>query len=59
MKPCRGSNQGVYRRQARRESIERMVDRVKAHGANVATSFKLNSNGDYNHCVWHDGIRKA
>jgi hypothetical protein len=38
-----------------------MVDRAKAHGVNVATSFKLDSNniGNYNHCTWHDGIHRA
>jgi len=48
-------------KQARRESIERMVDRAKAHGVNVANSLKLDSNniGNYNHCTWHDGIHRA
>jgi uncharacterized protein YbjQ (UPF0145 family) len=34
-----------------RESIERMVDRAKAHGVNVAICFRLDSNniGNYNH----------
>ena len=38
-----------------------MVDRAKAHGVNVANSFRLDSNnmGNYNHCTWHDGIHRA
>jgi uncharacterized protein YbjQ (UPF0145 family) len=45
----------------RRESIEKMVVRAKAHGVNVAISFRLDSNniGDYNHRTWHDGIHRA
>jgi len=33
----------------------------KAHGVNVAISFKLDSNniGNYNHRIWHDGIHRA
>jgi uncharacterized protein YbjQ (UPF0145 family) len=44
-----------------RESIDRMVVRAKAHGVNVAISFKLDSNniGTYNHCTWHGGIHRA
>jgi hypothetical protein len=38
-----------------------MVVRAKAHGVNVAISFRLDSNniGDYNHRTWHDGIHRA
>jgi hypothetical protein len=38
-----------------------MADRAKAHGVNVAISFKLDSKniGNYNHCTWHDGIHRA
>jgi uncharacterized protein YbjQ (UPF0145 family) len=38
-----------------------MVDRAKAHGVNVAISFRLDSNniGNYNHRIWHDGIQRA
>lgn len=45
----------------RRESIEKMADRAKAHGVDVAISFRLDSNniGNYNHCTWHDGIHRA
>ncbi|MFZ8808561.1 MAG: hypothetical protein ACO2PN_10730 [Pyrobaculum sp.] len=44
-----------------RESIERMVVRAKAHGVNVAISFKLDSSNisNYNHCTWHGGIHRA
>jgi uncharacterized protein YbjQ (UPF0145 family) len=61
VKPCRRRNQGVYGRQARRESIKRMVDRAKAYGVNVAISFGFDSNnvGDYNRCIWHGGIYRA
>jgi uncharacterized protein YbjQ (UPF0145 family) len=39
-----GAIRGFTAKQARRESIERMVDRAKAHGVNVAMSFRLDSN---------------
>ena len=45
----------------RRESIEKMADRAKAHGVNVAISFGFDSNniGDYNRYIWHGGIYRA
>jgi uncharacterized protein YbjQ (UPF0145 family) len=48
-------------KQARREPIQRMVDRAKAHGVNVAISFRHDSDNinDYNHCIWRDGIHRA
>ena len=51
-----GAIRGLTAKQARRESIGRMVDRAKVHGVSVAISFKLDSNdiGNYNHRIWHD-----
>jgi len=60
VKPRGRSNRGYTAKQARRESIE-MADHAKAHGINVAISFRLDSDdiGDYNHCTWHGGIYRA
>jgi len=52
---------GFTAKQARRGSIEKMADRAKAHGVNVAISFGFDSNniGDYNRSIWHGGIYRA
>jgi uncharacterized protein YbjQ (UPF0145 family) len=44
VKPRGRSYRGFTAKQARRGSIEKMADRAKAHGVNVAISFKLDSN---------------
>jgi len=61
VKPRGRSYRGFTAKQARRGSIEKRADRAKAHGVNVAISFRLDSNdiGDYNRYTWHDGIHRA
>jgi len=61
VKPLGRSYRGFTAKQARRGSIEKMADRAKAHGVNVAISFGFDSNniGDYNRCIWHGGIYRA
>jgi uncharacterized protein YbjQ (UPF0145 family) len=61
VKPRGRSYRGFTAKQARRGSIEKMADRAKAHGVNVAISFGFDSNniGDYNRYIWHDGIYRA
>jgi uncharacterized protein YbjQ (UPF0145 family) len=44
VKPRGRSYRGFIAKEARRGSIDRMVDRAKAHGVDVAISFKLDSN---------------
>jgi len=53
VKPRGRSYRGFTAKQARRGSIEKMADRAKAHGVNVAISFGFDSNniGDYNRCI--------
>jgi uncharacterized protein YbjQ (UPF0145 family) len=61
VKPLGRSYRGFTAKQVERESIERMADRAKAHGVNVAISFGFDSNniGDYNRYICHGGIYRA
>ncbi len=61
MKSCGRSYRGFTAKRARRGFIEKMVVRAKAHGVNVAISFRFDSNniGDYNRYIWHGGIYRA